>query len=379
MSKYSFCVVLFIFIHSCNSPDFQVIDENVVDSIYIDDLSNVKLDINNIRYIPLETTKDGLIGSIGKLIYASHKFYIWDNTSDCINVFSDEGKFIYNIRKKGQGPGEYILLTDMDVSPSGDVYVGDYASQKIIRYNNNGSDSQDIPIGYSFMSFSLSKDSCSIYLADIPSDGKVTTDIARYDIEKREYVPIRNYEYASNSFITTTTLHRFFRSDSKVYVYNRFTPYIYIVDMDSENKYIKLITEHIPNKEQVRNWDEAAPNKPFESNGFIYDISACYETDDTFLLITHSGFYPRYTFIKKDNPQMDYNYEYLSLPNLLIYDGIKGVADTCFVTSFSPTKDKISYIMENNPTISKEDIACLSALKEDDNPVLMLFQFDIKE
>jgi hypothetical protein len=73
---------------------------------------------NNIEYIPLETTKNSLIGPIiRKTLYINNRIYILNSGFDGkILCFDIDGKFLFKINNKGRGPEEYDFVTDFDVS-----------------------------------------------------------------------------------------------------------------------------------------------------------------------------------------------------------------------------------------------------------------------
>lgn len=69
------------------------------------------------KYIPLETTKDFLIGSvIDRLDICDHKIYILDRQSNSVFIFSDDGKFKRAIHDVGRGPKQYLQLASMYIS-----------------------------------------------------------------------------------------------------------------------------------------------------------------------------------------------------------------------------------------------------------------------
>jgi hypothetical protein len=69
------------------------------------------------KYIPLETTKDFLIGSVmDRIDICDHKIYILDRQSNSVFIFSDDGKFKRAIHDVGRGPKQYLQLASMYIS-----------------------------------------------------------------------------------------------------------------------------------------------------------------------------------------------------------------------------------------------------------------------
>jgi hypothetical protein len=72
---------------------------------------------SHIELIPLETNDDVLIGWCEKIIHYQNKYYIFDRQQNRVFVFDNTGKFIFQINKRGQGPGEYTFISDIFVNP----------------------------------------------------------------------------------------------------------------------------------------------------------------------------------------------------------------------------------------------------------------------
>ena len=102
----------------------------------------------SIELIPLETSPDVLIAWISKIIVHQDYYYVLDMPQSIIFVFDTTGNFLFKIDKKGQGPGEYIFISDFIINPfssnlelldpSGPVHVydlsGNYIETKRITY-----------------------------------------------------------------------------------------------------------------------------------------------------------------------------------------------------------------------------------------------------
>jgi hypothetical protein len=69
----------------------------------------------NVEYIPLQTTKNSLIGNFRqKIVLKDTKIYI--SSLEEILCFDTHGKYLFKLQNKGRGPEEYSYLTDFDVS-----------------------------------------------------------------------------------------------------------------------------------------------------------------------------------------------------------------------------------------------------------------------
>jgi len=58
-----------------------------------------------------------LIGWIEEIVYYQGRYYILDRQQKGIQVFDDKGKFIFQLNKRGQGPGEYSELRSIYLNP----------------------------------------------------------------------------------------------------------------------------------------------------------------------------------------------------------------------------------------------------------------------
>ena len=91
-----------------------------------------------IELIPLETSNKALIGYVGKIIFHQNRFYVFDEQQRILLVFDESGKFIQQIGRGGQGPGEYLILGDIFINPfNGYVELLDWMGW-ILRYDLSG-------------------------------------------------------------------------------------------------------------------------------------------------------------------------------------------------------------------------------------------------
>jgi hypothetical protein len=131
-------VLLLIFFCSC---DRKTTDDGRFSVIRIDLLSEPKATINklsdfaeDIRYIPLRTTRESLISQVQKVVNRGERLYIFDNFLKQILCFDIDGNFLFKLDKRGRGPGEYTTIADFDVSPDNEFLAVLNLSQNILFY-----------------------------------------------------------------------------------------------------------------------------------------------------------------------------------------------------------------------------------------------------
>ena len=129
-----------------NSPT-QIDIESNIGNFRKFELSNIA---SEIKYISLETTPDNLISRIVSIdIYNQ---YILIKTPEKILLFTDEGKFLYEISKKGSGPTEYHL-TGVPTIIKDLIYIPSIIGrQELLVFNLSGKFINAIPIPRNYIS-----------------------------------------------------------------------------------------------------------------------------------------------------------------------------------------------------------------------------------
>lgn len=87
------------------------------------------------KVIILEETPQSLLSEIMHIKEFNNELYISDNQHGIIYRFSDSGKFINTIGKKGRGPGELQGMINFLITDSGVVALDTY---KLISYSHDG-------------------------------------------------------------------------------------------------------------------------------------------------------------------------------------------------------------------------------------------------
>ena len=116
-----------------------------------DDLLASKQDLklselaDSVWYVPLETTPPCILAEkFDHFRYKNNTFYIMDDYSQTVHVFSDKGKFLNRIGHKGGGPSEFNCCLQMVVNNK-NLYVLDMPN-RIKVYDLNGDWKKDIKL-----------------------------------------------------------------------------------------------------------------------------------------------------------------------------------------------------------------------------------------
>jgi len=88
--------------------------------------------------VQLELKPECAISSITDLaVDAEGRYIVADGwQSKGVYIFSRDGKFIRELGRRGQGPGEYQTPVSVTLGSNGDVWVADYAGNRISVYDN---------------------------------------------------------------------------------------------------------------------------------------------------------------------------------------------------------------------------------------------------
>ena len=78
---------------------------------------------SKMEIIPLETLDSCLIMNIEKIELHNNQLFIFDNLRPALYVFDKKGKYIKQIGKKGEGPDEFQVITDVFIDKTRNVIL----------------------------------------------------------------------------------------------------------------------------------------------------------------------------------------------------------------------------------------------------------------
>lgn len=150
--KTLFFVLFTILICACsNERKSEALKIQKIDLSEMSFNSSLKLSsfAESIEIIPLETTSQSLIGEIRKIYYRNGRYYMLV-TNGLANaralVFTEQGKFLYELDRLGQGKGEYIEMGTFVLMPNADMKVLGW--NKTVTYDSIGNYLYESPMPY---------------------------------------------------------------------------------------------------------------------------------------------------------------------------------------------------------------------------------------
>ena len=116
-SIYYYSIVsIFLFLSCTGWKDKRNMESDIITANLErrDNVSTKEL-FSDIQVIPLETTPESLIRDITQIKFFEGRYYIHDYRRSQIFVFDREGRFQFALNEKGDGPGQYLNLSDFAI------------------------------------------------------------------------------------------------------------------------------------------------------------------------------------------------------------------------------------------------------------------------
>ena len=181
MKEYTIIILLLFITFGCKKPKTYIASEETIAPITISlEKSDKPMDLSNsideITYLPLETKKESLIGTVSKVIRFNDKYVVADKKRGKIFLFDNKGKFISTIGEKGHGPKEYVKLEDIEINKKDTslVVIGNVSPLRLIYYSlNNSASSEKEYRNLSGQRFSLSSSNSIITHDMYPFENKL--------------------------------------------------------------------------------------------------------------------------------------------------------------------------------------------------------------
>lgn len=331
------------------------------------------LPLSGVKYIPLETTDESLVGRIKKVIYHDHLFFIYDKSWESVFVFVDDGSFVQKIDRMGNGPGEYVQTMDIDVDEKGCLYVSDVERMCIMAYWGEGYRKyREINIGYPFVEF-IVEDEHSIYLAGVALNGNINVNLAHYDVDNGMLNVLEETRYENEYQTLRSSPQSLFRTTSGLYYYDHLAHAVLSLQDGKATTHLDLLSDRWPSEDVMESWQNKSPIEILSDREHIRDLYAYNETDrhtlvqltaipQIILLIDkESG---RYTLVNRVTDE--------TFPIIV---SASASSRDAFLSTCMPTAANIERIIKS-PVVDDVLRKKLSELDEESNPIMILYDLD---
>ena len=223
--KFLLSLIVVNFVCSCNddTTDIKMSLENNFETIY-DSIESVEL-------LPLETNAMHLIGANPQLEISEDTYIIYDIENSSIGRYSNSGQFLNKIGNKGNGPGEYTNILNIQVME--DKLIVYSAPNFVHYYYLNGDHINTIKLEkQGRQSYSVSDGVITYYGY---SSGESSRLSMLKEQEQVSYLPndAKILAYMSDSPI-------FSALNNEVYILDSYSPTIYKYCNNTLSPYIKI-------------------------------------------------------------------------------------------------------------------------------------------
>lgn len=182
-----FLFLLLIILYSCskhqNSPiDFVTISipSEATSSFELSDIAG------EVSYVKLETNDSCLIGDIDKMFY-TRDFIIIGCDNNKIFFFNKNGTFSHKFFRQGNGPEEYIRISDFDIDKDNHIIsVLDTRKKQFVRYDWYGNFVDKADLGYWAIGLQQLNDSINILYSGNQTSQENEYKFSLYNFHKKE-------------------------------------------------------------------------------------------------------------------------------------------------------------------------------------------------
>jgi hypothetical protein len=300
-----------------------------------------------------------------------------------IFIFDMTGKYLSKISRRGQGPGQYISFDDFDIQTNGEIYIHDNDGRKFLIYNQEGEYLREIAVDFYFYGFCLIDD--KIYWSGSYARGKMFANLAIYSItDKKTDFIFKDEKFLYKININFSSFNFYYSLGGIIYYSPRFSEIIYSIGKDGVRPAIGVKNLNKPPKDVIDGWLQMniyERNKVINESLYFMENNHIYENEK----------YITFKCVQKPDPRTIKRIQDVG-HKILIYD--KFSKETYSVSEHilynllgamriegSAGKEFFGMITFNSDNESHKRILAshkeLKNWKEDDNPVIVLFEPDM--
>ncbi len=380
--KYILVVSIISTFISCNNDRTQHKDnfKKNITSIRIDPdkIANLYLSeiIDSLKYIPLETSQNCYLANIDKLIWYKDNFFVLDKSIKTVFCFSQNGKFLYKIRRVGKGPGEYIGISDFLINPfKNTLEILDRNSRKILCYSiSNQEFMKDIKINHTVKDFIITNPS-SYFLYTMGTDffGKMNDlnynllQIDSYGVkllgkyfEAYEGSTIFGYSSMLSRVNDTTALFSCFYNDT-IYEINKNMVYPkYSIDFGKKMLPVNIAKLGVDQRIEA-----------FNNNSYACHLNTFFETDEIlYFQYQFENNTKKVLYYKNRNKILNFNYIINNDIDGIPLGEVKTVNGNNMLFSLSALR--VERFIQNDERVDSNIKYLLGNINSSNNPILVI-------
>ena len=347
-------------------------------SIEADVTSNAELFLSdyfeNFRMLKLPT--DVVMGELHRIRYENNKIYISDRQT--LFIFSDDGNLLHYFQRIGRGPGEYNRITDFIVDGA-NIIILDRTFQNLLTYDLSGTCISTRKLGYWAQAISPVVDNSYFLYCGNEYGPNERHKLRRIKNEKDDflYLPI---DENHSKYLHINSNHYFYQHQEIIYFFETFNDIVYESIGGEDIKpsfYIDFKGKNIPSAFFEKEYANiVAFFMEFQKTSYAYGVIN-FAVYDRFLMF--SSFYQTNmkltVFDKKDKISKtfasvidDIYFNGLTIPvSEFNYHALKRIIVP--LDAFDVTE----WRKEHQPAMQFKDM--VNATKEEDNPLLLIFDF----
>lgn len=333
--------------------------------------------LTNLDIIPLETTDDGLLDVIYKVLITKSHIYVYDRLKGGgLVVFSKDGKFIKRMAY-GQGPGEINRLYDIAFDSKNNKLIayqhsylnyytdaGEFIEQKRLPFGFYNFKS--IPNGYVFKALDAQGNE---HLGPLKNNTLIITDTA---------FKIKSVGLPYPENVVSFGGYNYLYGDNQLSITQRFVDTVYNYD-SQKNKLSARYALSYQSKELPKEYIQGqmtAFEKATKQNDYYYYIGEYLETNRQNVFFLMNNYHGQKTIIYRDKKS-----KHLIGGTRTLYGNKKEIPGLSFPIAVDEGKFvSVHYVNKKDPSLlnssllSAEAKQKLEKLTDDDNPVLVLFK-----
>ena len=381
---FSFVLLLVVSV-SCSDPESKYVSEDLKGFsetiIQLDEETNnpqlSKLIKEPPKFIFLETTENSLIAKIDKVIVYGELIFILDSfIAESVLVFDIGGKFIQKLSSRGEGPGQYQKPLDIFIENDQVWMIDNGREIKVFDLKGMLIDNYKLD---AFSALKFQKYNDSDFFAFVSGDMEDNLIVADNNLNRiHSYFPYVDRE------IDMIILNSMFKSyDSGDIIYRRnYNDTLYSIKKDGIIRPYKFINYgNLGIDYQSFLNLKSSDSQNTSSNKYAHTSVYSENLRNEVLAFSYNSEFWISIFDKKNENSILFRYS--NYQNDLTFENdfnIIGNTANDFIFQLSPQSIKISQekILSNSfEGFSPEFFQKIKQLSQDDNPILMLVQFDL--